>query len=73
VSDTEPVEDVPPVNDVGFKAKELITAAVTVKAAVWVVPQVPEMVSGVLTITELVVTVNVAVLAFAATVTCAGT
>jgi hypothetical protein len=38
VSDTKPVEDVPPVTEVGLKVKVLSTDAVTVKLAVWVAP-----------------------------------
>jgi hypothetical protein len=70
---TVPVEDVLPITGVGFSVTELSVAAVTIKLAVWVVPNVAEIVDEVLAATGLVVTVKVAVVAFAATVTVAGT
>src|SRR3974390_3474374 len=70
---TVPVAAAPPTSDAGFTLTELSTAAVTVKFALCVAPYVPEMVSEVFEPTGLVVTGNVAVVAFAATVTLAGT
>jgi|SRR5664279_94440 hypothetical protein len=70
---TMPAEEVPPITEVGFSVTELSVAAVTVRVAVCVVPYVAEIVGEVLAATGLVVTVKVAVVAFAATVTVAGT
>jgi hypothetical protein len=70
---TVPVDEVEPVTAAGLTATELTTGAFTVKLAFWVVPLVAEMVNEVLTATGLVVTVKVAVVALAATVTLAGT
>jgi hypothetical protein len=74
VSVTVPVLDVPPVTDVGFKATVLSTGAVIPRDADWLTPpSVAEIVDAVLAATAVVVTVNVAVVAPAATVTLAGT
>ena len=70
---TVPVDDVPPRTEAGLRLTELSAADCTVKLAVWVVPKVPVIVTGVLLATGLVVTGNVAVVAFGATVTLAGT
>jgi hypothetical protein len=71
---TVPVEEVPPVTDVGLKLTELGAGAFTVNVAVCVVLlNVAEIVDDVLLATALLVTVNVAVVAFAATVTLAAT
>jgi len=71
---TVPVDELPPVTDVGFKLTELGAGALTASAAVCVVLlYVAEIVDDVLLATALVVTVKVAVVAFAATVTLAGT
>jgi hypothetical protein len=70
---TVPVEVVPPVTEVGLRVTVLSAAAVTVRAAVFVTPRFPEIVTEALLATGLVVMVNVAVVAFAATVTLAGT
>ena len=70
---TVPVEVAPPGTEAGLSVVELTIGRFTVKAAVCVAPYVAERVSGVLELTGLVVTVNVAVVAFAATVTLAGT
>jgi hypothetical protein len=69
-----PVEEVPPVTDVGLKLTELGAGAFTVNVAVCVaLLNVAEIVDDVLLATALLVTVNVAVVAFAATVTLPGT
>jgi len=71
---TVPVEEVPPVTDVGLKLTELGAGAFTVNVAVCVaLLNVAEIVDDVLLATALLVTVNVAVVAFAATVTLPGT
>jgi hypothetical protein len=70
---TVPVDIFPPVTDVGFITTELRVAAETVSAAVLVAPRTPLIVTFAFEPTGLVVTVNVAVVAFAATVTLAGT
>ena len=71
---TVPVACVPPLTEVGVKVSELSTAAVTVKVAVLVVvPYVAEIVTDVLAATGAVVTLNVAVVAFGAIGTLAGT
>jgi hypothetical protein len=70
---TVPAEEEPPITEVGFSVTELSVAAVTVRVAVCVVPNVADIVDEVLVATGLVVTVKVAVVAFAATVTVAGT
>lgn len=71
---TVPVEEVPPVTEVGFRLIELSTEGPTVKSAVFVMLLYrAEIVTGVLDVTATVVTVNVAVVSFAATVTLAGT
>jgi hypothetical protein len=77
LSVTVPVDDVPPLTLVGLSATEDSATAVagfTVSEAVLVVPLYEaEMVTGVEPVTALVVTVNVALLAPAATVTLEGT
>jgi len=71
---TVPLEEVPPVTDVGLKLTELGCGAFTFSVAVCVVFwDVAEIVTDALLVTGLVVTVNVAVLLFAGTVTLAGT
>jgi hypothetical protein len=71
---TVPVDGEPPVTVVGFRVRELIVGAVTVSVAVRVVlPRTPFNVTEVFAATGLVVTVNVAVVAFAATVMLPGT
>ena len=70
---TVPVAEAPAGTEVGFKLTELSIGALTVKLAFWVAPYVPEIVSDVFAPTGLLVTVNVAVVALAATVTLAGT
>jgi hypothetical protein len=70
---TVPVEDVPPTTETGFKPTELRTGVVTVKPTVCVEPRVAEIVRGALATTGLVVTVNVAVVAPALTLTEAAT
>jgi hypothetical protein len=71
---TVPVLDVPPVTDVGFKATVLSTGAVIPRDADWLVaPSVAVIVADAFAATAVVVTVNVAIVAPAATVTLAGT
>ncbi len=71
---TVPVDDVPPVTDVGFRLTPLGTGGVTPKLVVCVMLlYAAEMVTEVLLATGLVLTVKVAVVAFAATVTLEGT
>ena len=70
---TVPVDGESPLTVVGLRVRELTMGAVTVKVAVRVVLRVPEIFAEVLAATGLVVTVNVAVVAFAATVTLVGT
>ncbi len=71
---TVPVEELPPGTDVGLKLTELGVATVTVNVALPVTLfAVAEIVTPVLLATGFVVTGNVAVVAFAATVTVAGT
>jgi hypothetical protein len=70
---TVPVEEIPPSTEAGLTMTELSVAAVTVKVTVWAVPRVPVIVTELLAPTGLVVTVKVAVVVFAATVTLAGT
>ena len=70
---TVPVDDVPPVTETGLRLTELSPPDCTVMLAVRVVPKVPVTVTEVLVATGLVVTGNVAVVAFAATVTLACT
>jgi hypothetical protein len=70
---TVPVEGAGPMTVVGFRVKALSVGAVTVNVAVRAVPRVPVIVTEVFEATALVVTVKVAVVAFAATVTLAGT
>ena len=73
LSVTVPVEEPPLITDVGFTETPFNTAAVTVNEVLAVVPSVPEMMSAVSLATALVVMMNVAVVAPAATVTLAGT
>ena len=73
VNVTVPVDEVPPTTEAGLRVTVLSTDEVTVKLAVCVEPYVPEIISEVLEVTELVVTVKVAVVALAGTVTLAGT
>jgi hypothetical protein len=77
VNRTVPVDEVPAITDVGLTVTPLPAAlsvgAFTVKVAVLVTPYVPDMVTDVLLATGVVATVNVAVVAPAATVTLAGT
>jgi len=68
-----PVEVAPDGTDDGFRLMEVRTGRVTVRLALWVVPKVAEIDNEVFVATGLVVTVKVAVVAFAATVTLAGT
>jgi hypothetical protein len=71
---TVPVDELPPRTDVGRSLTELRFAAVTVKVAVFViVPYVAEIATDVLAATGAVVTLNVALVAFGAIVTLAGT
>jgi hypothetical protein len=70
---TVPAEEMPPITEVGFSVTEFSVAAVTVRVAVWVVAYVAEIVDEALAATGVVVTVKVAVVAFGATVTLAGT
>src|SRR5260370_602297 len=75
LSVTVPVEGFPPVTLTGFRpSKERVAGGVTVSEAVCVpLPYDPEMVTEVDAATALVLTVNVALLAPAGTVTLAGT
>jgi hypothetical protein len=73
LSVTVAVELAPPGSDGGLTVREVTTGAVTVKPALWVDPYVAETVSEALEATGVVVTVKVAVVAFAATVTLGGT
>src|SRR5580704_11999443 len=77
LSVTVPIDDVPPLTLAGLRVTEDSATAVagfTVSKVVWVVPPYEaEMVTGVAAVTALVVTVNVALVAPAATVTLAGT
>ena len=68
-----PVDVVPPRTLVGFRVTELRLRGCTVSVAEAVAPSVPEMVTLVFVETVVVVTVNVAVVAPAATVTEDGT
>ena len=72
-----PVDELPPMSEVGLRVMPLPLAAKvganTVRLAVLVGPYVPEIVTEVLAATGVVVTWNVAVVAPAATVTVAGT
>lgn len=70
---TVAVEETPPTTDVGFSETAVTVGPVTPSVAVtWVVPVVAVMVSEVLVPTPVVVTVKVAVVAPAATVTVVG-
>jgi hypothetical protein len=73
VSVTVPVEEVPPTTDVGFTVTVLTLAVVTDRLAIRLTPYVPMIAGLALADTGLVVTVNVAVVAFGGTVTLAGT
>jgi len=74
LSKTVPVADIPPRTEEGEMVNPLIEAGVIVRLAVFVVPaRVAEMFANVAAVTPDVVTVNVAVLEPAATVTDAGT
>ena len=69
-----PTACVPPFREVGLNVIELSAAALTAKLAVLaIVPYVADMVTEVLAATGAVVTLNVAVVAFGAIVTLAGT
>src|SRR5271167_2252662 len=71
---TVPVDEVPPVTEVGFSVTDDTTGGFTVNTAVLVPPlKVAEMVADAVLATAVVVTVKVAVVAPAATVTLAGT
>jgi len=70
---TVAVDEPPPVTDAGLSPTELGTGVVTVKPALCVEPRVAEIMRDVLPTTGLVVTVNVAVVAPALTLTEAGT
>ena len=74
LSVTVPVEFCdPPFTVVGFRVSELRVGALTVSVAERATPSVPVILTEVLDATGLVVMVKVAVVAFAATVTLAGT
>jgi len=73
LSVTVPVEEVPPTTEVGLNVTVLTPLANTLRAADRFIPYVPEIMTTTVLATGLVVTVNVAVVAFAATVTLAGT
>jgi hypothetical protein len=49
---TVPIEQLPPITEVGLRVTELGVAAVTVKLAVRVVPRVPEIATEVLLVTD---------------------
>ena len=71
---TVPVEEIPPVTLDGLKLRPEGIGALTVRFADFVVPlSSPEMLTVALAVTGVVVTVNVALVAPAATVTFAGT
>lgn len=70
---TVPVDGEGPLTVVGFRVTTLNVGAVTVNVAVLLTPRVPFIVTEAFVATGLVVTVKVAVVAFAATVTLAGT
>ena len=70
---TVPVDEVSPLTVVGFRVREVSAGAVTVRVAVWFVPRLPVIVTEAFAATGLVVTVKVAVVAFAGTVTLADT
>jgi hypothetical protein len=70
---TVPVELFPPTTEVGFNERAESVAALTVSVADCGTPYNPEMLTGVLAATELVVTGKVAVVVPAATVTLGGT
>lgn len=73
VNITVPVEDVPPITDEGLTPIVVRVGGVTVKVVVRVLPRVPDIVGEVVVVTGLVVALNVAEVALAATVTVAGT
>ena len=70
---TVPADVPPPNTDVGLRLTDVGDGAVTVKGTLRVEPYVAEMLRAAALATGVVVTVNVAVIAFAATVTFAGT
>lgn len=69
---TVPVELFPPTTEVGFSERADRVAALTVSVAAWLTPYVPVMLTELLAATALVVTVNVAKVLPAVTVTLAG-
>lgn len=73
VSATVPVDDAPPVTEVGFRETEDSVGAVIVSIADFVPPYVADTLTDVRDATGAVVIVNVAVVAPAETVTLAGT
>lgn len=74
VSVTVPVEEVPPITDVGFMLTEASAGGLTVSpACALLLPNVAVMVARVEVLTATVVIGNIALLAFAATVTLAPT
>jgi len=73
VSVTVPAELVPPRTLVGFRVTEASVGGVTIRAADWVAPKIPEIVATVEDETAPVVTLKSAVVAPRATVTLAGT
>jgi hypothetical protein len=70
---TVPVEGDKPLTVVGFKVRELATGVWTVSVVVRLTPRLPVIVALVFAVTGLLVTVKVAVVAPAGTVTVAGT
>jgi hypothetical protein len=70
---TVPVDEFPPTTEAGLKVTVLRSAAVIVKTVLWVVPRVAEMLRETFAVTVLVVIAKLAELAFAGTVTLAGT
>jgi hypothetical protein len=71
---TVPVNEAPPVTDVGFSVTDPTAGGFTVRGAVWVPPlKVAEMVADAVLATAVVLIVKVAEVAPAATVTLAGT
>lgn len=73
ISVTVPVEEVPPTTEVGLSVNVLTPLLSTLSPAVLFAPYVAEIVGVTEVETGLVVIVNVAVVAFAGTVTLAGT
>jgi hypothetical protein len=68
-----PVDEVPPITDVGFSVTLLSDPVMTVRLVVCVAPRFAVIVTVVFDATTLVVAVKVAVVAFAATVMLVGT